>query len=95
MRHELDDTGVTVTALMPGPTNTDFFRRADMEDTVVDSMPKDDPADVAGDGLEAMFDGKDRVVAYSWRTKVQAATLKKLPEPVKASVPAMQTKEKE
>lgn len=95
VRHELNDTGVTVTALMPGPTDTDFFRRADMEDTVVNSMPKDDPADVARDGLEAMFDGKDRVVAHSWRTKVQAATLKKLPEPARASAHAMQTKEKE
>jgi short-subunit dehydrogenase len=49
--NELKDTGVTITALMPGPTNTDFFHRADMEDTKVGQASKDDPALVANRAL--------------------------------------------
>ena len=47
LRNELNDTGVTVTSLMPGPTDTEFFERADMLDTKVGTGDKDDPADVA------------------------------------------------
>src|SRR3954451_9375104 len=47
IRRELKDTGVTVTSLMPGPTETEFFERAHMEDTRVGSSEKDDPAEVA------------------------------------------------
>jgi NAD(P)-dependent dehydrogenase (short-subunit alcohol dehydrogenase family) len=47
LRYELRDTGVTVTALMPGPTDTEFFDRAGMQDTRLADMNKDDPADVA------------------------------------------------
>jgi short-subunit dehydrogenase len=95
VRYELRDSGVTVTALMPGPTDTGFFDRAGMEDTVVSSMPKDDPADVARDGIEAMFDNEDHVVAHSWRNKLQAALGKGLPEPAKARVHAAMTHEKD
>lgn len=95
VRHELRDTGVTVTALMPGPTDTDFFVRAGMEDTVVDDLPKDDPADVARDGVEALLRGDDHVVAHSWRNKVQAALLKGMPETVKASTHAAMTRAKD
>jgi len=94
VRYELDGTGVTVTALMPGPTDTDFFSRAGMEDTVVDDMHKDDPADVARDGVEAMLRGDDHVVAHSWRNKVQAGLLKGMPEKVKAATHAQMSKEK-
>ena len=51
LRAELKDTGVTVTCLMPGATDTDFFERADMLDTKVGQRQKDDPADVAQVGL--------------------------------------------
>ena len=44
LRKELKDTGVTITSLMPGPTETDFFHRADMDDTKVGAGDKDDPA---------------------------------------------------
>ena len=44
LREELKDTDVTVTSLMPGPTDTDFFERADMQDTRSAPAPKDDPA---------------------------------------------------
>lgn len=85
LRDELKDTGVTVTALMPGPTDTEFFRRADMTDTKLATGPKDDPADVAREGFEAMMAGKDHVVAGSVRNKVQATVSRVLPEPVKAA----------
>ena len=63
LRHELKDTGVTVTSLMPGPTETAFFERADMLDTKVGASDKDDPADVARQGFEALMAGRERVVA--------------------------------
>ena len=62
LRAELKDSGVTVTCLMPGATDTDFFERADMLDTKVGAGKKDDPADVAKAGFKAMMDGKGDVV---------------------------------
>lgn len=80
LREELKDTGVTVTALMPGPTDTEFFDRADMGDTKLGaSDSKDDPAEVARQGYEAMMAGKDRVVAGSLKNKVQVAAANVLP----------------
>lgn len=69
LRNELRDTGVTVTSLMPGPTDTEFFERADMLDTKTGAGDKDDPADVARDGFEALMAGKERVVSHSMATK--------------------------
>ena len=64
LRNELKDSGVTVTCLMPGATDTDFFERADLMDTKVGSDPhKDDPADVARTGFDAMERGEAGVVA--------------------------------
>ena len=57
LRHELQDTGVTVTVLMPGATQTRFFERADMMDTKVGTDEKDNPADVAKTGYDAMMAG--------------------------------------
>ena len=62
LRNELKDTGVTVTCLMPGATETEFFERADMMDTKVGTMKKDDPADVARTGFDAMMKGEGDVV---------------------------------
>jgi len=81
---ELRDTGVTVTALMPGPTETDFFRRGHMLDTVVGRMPKDDPAAVARQGYEALMRGDRKVVAESVMTKVMGLANRVLPDSVKA-----------
>jgi uncharacterized protein len=86
LRNELKDTGVTVTSLMPGPTDTEFFERADMEDTAVGSGPKDDPADVARQGYEALIADKDKVVAASLKNKAQAASGRVLPDRVKAGM---------
>jgi short-subunit dehydrogenase len=80
LRHEVQDNGVTVTALMPGPTDTDFFDRAGMQDTPIYDADKDGPADVAKDGFEALMAGKDRVVAGSMKNRMQTAAGQVLPE---------------
>jgi uncharacterized protein len=69
--HEVKGTGVTVTALMPGATDTNFFARAGMTDTLLARMPKDDPAAVAHDGVRALLAGDDKVVAGSLINKAQ------------------------
>lgn len=71
LRNELKDSGVTVTCLMPGPTDTEFFQRADLEDTKVGQQKKDDPADVARVGFKAMMDGEADVVS-GLKNKIQA-----------------------
>ena len=83
IRNELKDTGITVTALQPGATDTNFFARADMLDTKVGTDPKDDPAMVARAGYDAMVAGKDHVVA-GLKNKVQAVLSEVVPETVKA-----------
>jgi short-subunit dehydrogenase len=72
LRNELHDTGVTVTCLMPGATETEFFARADMLDTKVGRAAKDDPAAVAQTGFDAMMAGEGDVVT-GWRNKLQTA----------------------
>ncbi len=72
LRHELKDSGVTVTCLMPGATETDFFDTAGMQDTKVGQAKKDDPAMVAETGFKAMMNGDGDVVA-GWHNKLQAA----------------------
>jgi short-subunit dehydrogenase len=72
LRNELKDSGVSVSCLMPGATDTDFFARADMLDTKVGTEPKADPADVARIGFDAMMAGEGDVVA-GWKNKLQAA----------------------
>jgi short-subunit dehydrogenase len=73
--NELKDSGVTVTCLKPGPTDTDFFDRADMVDTYVGQAKKDDPADVARTGWRAMLDG-ERSVVHGLKNKLQVAGAK-------------------
>src|SRR3954468_1985099 len=68
IREELKDTGVTVTCLMPGPTETEFFERADMMDTKVGTDKKDDPGKVAKDGFRAMMAGEGGIVS-GWKNK--------------------------
>jgi uncharacterized protein len=86
LQEELRDSGVTVTSLMPGPTETDFFRRADMEDTKVGAASKDDPAQVAKQGFEALMKGERRVVAASLSTKLQEGVGKVVPDALKAKM---------
>jgi uncharacterized protein len=86
LRAELKDTGVTVTALMPGPTDTNFFHRAEMDDTRVGAGAKDDPAVVAKQGFDAMMKGKEKVIAGSAKTKIQGAASHVLPDAAKAAM---------
>lgn len=79
LRNELENTGVTVTCLMPGATETRFFERAGMTDTKVGQGKKDDPADVAEAGFNAMMKGEASVVT-GFQNKVQAAAASVLPD---------------
>ncbi|MGI8772933.1 MAG: SDR family NAD(P)-dependent oxidoreductase [Acidobacteriaceae bacterium] len=87
LRYELKDTGVTVTALKPGPTDTNFFHRTGMDDTEVGTKGKEtnDPADVAKQGFDALMSGEQEVFSSSLRTKVEGAVGKILPDSVKAA----------
>src|SRR5205085_6876497 len=66
LRSELKDSGVTVTCLMPGPTDTEFFERADLTDTKVGTEKKMDAAEVAKQGYDAMLDGEGQVIT-GWK----------------------------
>ncbi len=83
LRAELKDSGVTVTCLMPGATETEFFERADMLDTKVGTQKKDSPADVAKTGWEALMKGEGEVVA-GWSNKLRAAISHIVPQGVLA-----------
>ncbi|MFP9100869.1 SDR family NAD(P)-dependent oxidoreductase [Flavobacterium sp. RHBU_24] len=74
LRSELKDTEITVTALQPGATNTDFFNKAGMQESkaVQDKEALSDPTDVAKDGYDALMAGKDKVVS-GFKNKVQVA----------------------
>lgn len=72
LREELKDSGVTVTCLMPGATETEFFRRAKMLDTSIGTAEKDDPAEVARLGYQAMKAGKTHVIT-GFKNKMQVA----------------------
>jgi short-subunit dehydrogenase len=64
LSHELKDTNVTMTCLMPGRTDTDFFHKADMTDTKEYQKELADPAKVAKDGYEALMSGESRICYY-------------------------------
>lgn len=71
IRAELKDTGVTVTSLLPGATDTDFFRKANMEDSKILDQKLSDPADVARAGYEALMKGDDMVVpGGKWKAQI-------------------------
>src|SRR4029079_15517954 len=70
LRAELKDTPITVTCLMPGATETEFFDRAGMLDTKVGQASKDNPADVAEAGFKAMMDGESDIVT-GWQNKLE------------------------
>jgi short-subunit dehydrogenase len=78
LREELDGSGLTVTCLMPGATETEFFRRAGMLDTKVGTEEKMDPAEVAKQGYDAMRSGEGQVIT-GWKNKLQVAASHVLP----------------
>jgi uncharacterized protein len=65
IREELKDSGITVTALLPGPTDTDFFNKADMNESKILDDPDNlaSPEDVAMDGFNALMKGEDKVIS--------------------------------
>jgi short-subunit dehydrogenase len=86
LQNELKDSPVTLTSLMPGPTETEFFSRAKMMDTPVgQTSMKDDAEQVAKQGFEALMKGERKVVAGSLFTKVQGVVNAVLPDQVKAA----------
>jgi len=84
LRAELKDTDITVTCLMPGATETEFFERADMLDTSVGQGEKDDPADVAKTGFQAMLRGDGDIVS-GWKNKIQTSIASVTPSSVLAA----------
>jgi len=85
LRAELKGSGVTVTCLMPGATETDFFERADMLDTKVGQSKKQDAAEVARIGFEAMKNGEGDVVS-GWQNKLRSAIALVTPSSVLAEM---------
>lgn len=81
IREELKDTEITITALMPGVTNTDFFNKADMQSSkaIQDPDAMASPADVAKDGFDALMAGKDKVIS-GLKNKVQIGMSNLMPD---------------
>ena len=88
LRYELRDTEITVTALQPGPTDTDFFHRAGMDDTQVgqDGKSESTPEDVAKQGVDALLAGKDHVYAASATTKLEGMLANLVPGAIKGAM---------
>jgi uncharacterized protein len=90
LRAEVKDTGVTVTCLMPGATETEFFDRADMLDTKIGQSKKDDPSDVAKTGFKAMMNGEGDVVS-GWQNKLQSAIANVVPAALLSRNPSQES----
>jgi short-subunit dehydrogenase len=86
IRNELKDTEITITSLMPGATETEFFHRAGMDDTEVGKQKKDEPSLVAEQGFKALMAGKDHVVGGSFMNRVQTTIAKVLPQAATAQI---------
>ncbi|WP_186365452.1 SDR family NAD(P)-dependent oxidoreductase [Salinicoccus cyprini] len=96
LREELKDTGVNVTAMLPGATNTDFHHNAGMDSTYFgDDSIKNDKKEVARQGYEALMNGLDHVICGDEETKQQAEENRKTSEPVKAANHAKKAKPQE
>lgn len=88
LRYELKDTGVSVTVLQPGPTDTNFFERADMGNTKAgtDGKKESEPYEVAKQGFKALMDGEEHVYAASLMTKIEGSMLGLVPDAVVAKM---------
>lgn len=91
LRNELSDTGVGVTVLLPGPTETEFFERADLQDTRAGQMEKDDPAMVAKAAFQALAHDRAQVVA-GLKNKVQVGMAAAMPDTAKTAFHGQLTK---
>jgi short-subunit dehydrogenase len=81
VREEVKDSGVTLTALMPGITDTDFFNKAGMNDSkaLQDEDVKADPREVAKDGYDALMAGDDRIIS-GFKNKLEVNTANLMPD---------------
>lgn len=79
LRNELKDSGVTVTSLLPGATATDFFNKAQMQDSKIMQEDMSDPADVAKDGYDALMAGKDMIIS-GMKNKMQVGMANVMPD---------------
>lgn len=93
IRYELKDYNITVTALLPGATDTDFFNKADMQQSAIvqDKSSLADPADVAKDGYEALMSGKDKIIS-GFKNKAMIGLSNILPDTAVASMMDKQQK---
>lgn len=95
LANELKDTNITITALLPGATDTDFFHKAEQEETVVyQETQLADPQEVAKDGYEALKKGESKIISGAKTkmhvfmsdllgTKLGAANMKRQMKPSK------------
>ena len=97
IREELEGTGVTVTALQPGPTDTDFFHRAGMDNTPVgqEGKKENSPYEVAKQGYEALMSGEQHVYAGNWKVKAEGSTSNITPDSLQATMHEKQAKPKD
>lgn len=78
IRNELAEYGVSVTALLPAQTETNFFHRGDMDDTAIGAGDKNDPTQVARQGYEALMAGRDKVVGGDLAAKIKGNITNKI-----------------
>ncbi|PQA59996.1 SDR family NAD(P)-dependent oxidoreductase [Siphonobacter curvatus] len=80
LRSEIKESDVTITALLPGPTDTDFFNKAQMQESkIVQEGDLADPVQVAKDGYEALMAGDDKVVS-GLKNRLQTAVSNVMPD---------------
>jgi short-subunit dehydrogenase len=94
LRNELKDTGVDITLLMPGATDTEFFARAGMEEAKILESKLDDPEMVAQEAFKALQRGKDQIVT-GMKNKVMTVGTKPMPEGAKAEMMRKQNEPRE
>jgi len=97
LNYELRDTGITVTALQPGPTDTDFFHRAGMDNTGLGQTGKEEsqPEDVAKEGIEALLAGRDHVYSASAKVKMEGMLANVIPGKLKGAMHEKQARPQE
>jgi short-subunit dehydrogenase len=79
VRQEVKDKGITVTALLPGATETDFFNKAEMQDSKIVQEGLADPAKVARDGYDALMSGDDKVIS-GFKNKAEVTMMNMMPD---------------
>jgi short-subunit dehydrogenase len=92
IRNELRDTGITVTLMQPGPTETQIFHRAGMDDTKIGTQKKDDPTKVARQAFDALMAGDDHVIPGHPKNALQIFGAKFVPSRAAANVVRQWTK---